>query len=110
MTGRTFPVGAALTVALSALGPPYATIGPYCELRDLYDIVGWLVGDIPTVEQLTGHTGRARTALLAQHPALGDVHGAPASGSPDTAVLSWLAAQEAVFGPTVNIDGGQVTA
>lgn len=108
MTGRAFGVGAALTVALDAPGPPHSTIGPWCDLSDLYGILGWLVGDIPTVEQLPATIAAARGLLLAQHPELGDATGAPPSDSPDTEVLAWLAAQEAVFGPTITVDRPQV--
>lgn len=103
---RAFPIGAALTVALDALGPPYAGHGLFCELRDLYELLAWLVGDIPTVEQLPGHTAAARVVLLAEHPQLSGATEPPPSGSPDTVVLSWLAAQEALFGATIDITRG----
>jgi len=105
---RDFPVGAALTVALDALGPPYTELGPYCELRDLYEIIAWLVGDIPTVEQLPEHTAAARVVLLAEHPQLSGAADPPASGSSDTTVLVWLAAQETQFGATITISRGEV--
>lgn len=105
---RQFPLGAALTVALGALGPPHSDYGPFCELRDLYELIGWLVGDIPSVEQLEGHTTQAQTALLAQHPNLGAVADVPPSGAPDSEVLSWLAAQETTLGAAVDITRGAV--
>lgn len=103
---RAFPIGAALTVALDALGPPHANHGLFCELRDLYEIIAWLVGDIPTVEQLPAHTAAARTVLLAEHPQLTGATEPPPSGAPDTEVLAWLATQEALFGANITITRG----
>lgn len=100
---RPFPIGAALTVALDALGPPHTDRGPYCELRDLYELLAWLVGDIPTMEQLPGHTHTARAALLAEHPQLADATDPPPTASPDVVVLAWLTGQEQRYGATVNI-------
>lgn len=107
MSARPFPLGAALTVALGALGPPDTGIGPWCELGDFYQLVGWLVGDIPTVEQIGGHTVRARLALLDQHPQLADVSEPPASDAPDTEVLAWLADMERQHGATITIIRGE---
>lgn len=101
---RQFPLGAALTVALTALGPPHSDLGPWCELRDLYELIGWLVGDIPAVEQLAGHTSAARESLLNQHPDLVHAVGAPPAGAPDATVLAWLAEQEARFGAAVDVE------
>lgn len=100
---RDFPIGAALTVALVAIGPPHSAYGPYCELRDLYEMLAWLVGDIPTMEQLPGHVGAARDALLAAHPQLSAAADPPPSAAPDTDILGWLADQAAQFGDTVTI-------
>lgn len=103
---REFPLGAALTVALSALGPPGSSIGPWCDLRDFYELLAWLVGDIPTVEQIPGHTARARTTLLAQYPGLAAAADPPTSDAPDTEVLAWLSGQAQQHGAFLDISRG----
>lgn len=96
-----FPIGAALSVALGAVGLSDSAPGPYCTLRDLYAILGRLLGDVPTVEEMPDAAEQARAALLAQHPALSEAT-LPENTS-DTGILTWLAEQEAAFGATLRI-------
>lgn len=88
---RVFPLGAVLTITAGSYERPF------CTLADLYSILGWLRHDVPAADELADAIDDWRPVILAQHPELAAVVAPPADAS-DTAVLSWLADQEAQFG------------
>jgi hypothetical protein len=91
---REFPVGAVLTLTCGSIDRPF------CGLRDLYTILGYLLADVPAADDMADAITRCRPLVLTQHPDLGAVS-APPVDAPDTVVLAWLAAQESRFGTTL---------
>lgn len=101
---RTFTVGQVLTIAVGDLDAHQL----FCPYAEFLDIVGYLLADVPSLDgdpnadppippMVEVVEQRCRPAVLDQHPELATVD-PPAVLASNTAVLSWLAAQEAAHG------------
>lgn len=98
-TNRAFTIGQVLTVARGDL----AAHQLFCSYGEFLDIVGYLLDDVPLVEDMPATVAeKARPAVLAQHPQLAAVPPPPLTAS-DTAILSWLVEQEKRYGERLTL-------
>ena len=91
--GHPFSLGQVLTLACANIEAHQM----FCPYGDLLAVLGFMLSDVPLAEQLPAAIERCRPEVHRQHPNLIAVQ-PPAVNSPDTAVLSWLAAQEREHG------------
>lgn len=100
---RDFPIGVVLTLAAGSYDRPF------CELRDLYEVLGHMLGTVPSADQLHGAIAACRASVLRQHPALVDIP-VPGPDVDDTTVLAWLASQEQQHGAMLPLSSMQAGA
>jgi hypothetical protein len=105
--GDEFPLPAVLTVLHGSNDRPFCTLG------NLYRILGHLLKyvsvdpddpqahGIPRTVHIDGGIALCRPEILRQHPELADVPKTRATT--DTGILTWIADQEAKYGPTVTL-------
>lgn len=80
---RKFTVGQAMSVLVGSERRVFCTWG------ELLDVLGWLLQDVPMVDEIDDAIAVARPAVAEQHPALA-AYAAPPEGASDTHVLGWL--------------------
>lgn len=97
---RDFPLGVVLTLAVGSHDRPF------CELRDLYAVLGHMLATVPGADQMDAAITACRGAVLRQHPTLAGLV-APSPAADDTTVLAWLAAQEQLHGATLPLTSMQ---
>ena len=105
MNGDEFPLAAVLTVLVGSNDRPFCTLG------NLYRILGFLLKNrsvdpddpdargIPRAELIDTAIDVCRPEILRQRPELEAV--TKTRATTDTGILTWIADQEARFGPTV---------
>lgn len=107
MNGDEFPLPAVLTVLVGSNDRPFCTLG------NLYRILGFLLKNrsvdpddpdargIPRAELIDTAIDVCRPEILRQRPELEAV--TKTRATTDTGILTWIAEQEARFGPTVTL-------
>lgn len=103
----TFPLGAALTVAYGS------TEMMFCTLGNLYRIVGYLTGDLPSIEgdpnavppipSLADEINRCAVHVMAQLPEAAQRLTLPDNSDGDNARMEWLIATMTAAGTTVTL-------
>lgn len=102
---EVFPIGAALTVAYGSTERPFATLG------NIYRLLGWLTGDIPTIDgdpkanpplpSLADEIARCREYVLQQLPTELRVVDPPPAEQDNTADLAWVRGIGNKYGATI---------
>ncbi|ORA24929.1 hypothetical protein [Mycobacterium aquaticum] len=95
---RPFTIGQVLTLACASTEADQM----FCSYGDLLAVVGFMLSDVPLADHLPAAIERCRPEVLKQHPDLMVVQ-PPTVNATDTAVLSWLAAQERVHGTELSL-------
>lgn len=61
----------------------------FCSLEQLYDALGFLIGDVPAPDDIDAYIDRCRDHVADQIPELRAVE-LPAEGAPDAEIVGWL--------------------
>lgn len=93
---RKFTVGQVMTVLAGSADRVFCTWG------EVLDVLGWLLQDVPLVDDVAEAIAAARPGVARQHPDLGAYTAPPARAS-DAHVLSWLADIEASHAPLIEL-------
>lgn len=81
-TEREFPVGVVVTLAVGS------EMDMFCSLEQLYDVFGFIVGDLPMIGQIDEFIERCRPAIEGRVPVLPPLP----TADDDLAKHAWLAA------------------
>lgn len=94
-----FPIGAALTVAYGS------NERPFCNLADLYRILGAFTGQIPAPHAINDTIAECRDKVLKQLPdELRAIDPPPADAGNEAADVAWVAGIKSRYGPTIRLD------
>lgn len=86
---------------MTAPAPRYFEIGPvvtvlhgsndrlFCPLEQLYDVLGFLTGDVPMAEQIDDYIDTCRPNVADQYPDLAAVT-PPKRATPEAEIVTWL--------------------
>lgn len=94
-TARKFTVGQVMTVLVGSAERVF------CSWGEVLDVLGWLLQDVPLVDEVDAAIEEARPSVARQHPDL--VYTAPPAKASDSHVLAWLADIEAAHGALLEL-------